>query len=384
MPTLVLYSRCGRVVCGSCSAVKTTYLPSSYVVCPPSQIFLETPHIPHRTCDECVEELEMIRSALRAHIPASRSSRSGGSGSRAAQDGSSSTVTAQSQGATPIVAPLSRRLRRSSSASSIIRAPVTSANNRPATITSQEHHNHHNQNVSLPTSAGPSSSSSSAGPSTSPQQSSSCAHKRIFQVESTAVAVEDEEDDDNDNDNDADSIAGPSSASDQHNMALPPLPATTRSHRDSASSAATLTSASGTPQTSSSLSLRRSSRRHNHESLSTPVAELDEDDRCPVCNRRFDPLLTETDRENHITECLKEAEFSGSLEQTHRANRMIVYKLSAREAKALGECVICFEDFVEGDSVGRLECLCIYHEKCILDWFARKGAGECPVHAVHV
>ncbi|VEU24392.1 DEKNAAC105503, partial [Brettanomyces naardenensis] len=56
---------CGRIVCASCSSNFTTYLPNTYVVSPPSQIFLESPHVPHRTCDECADELDMIRSALR-------------------------------------------------------------------------------------------------------------------------------------------------------------------------------------------------------------------------------------------------------------------------------------------------------------------------------
>lgn len=47
------------------------------------------------------------------------------------------------------------------------------------------------------------------------------------------------------------------------------------------------------------------------------------------------------------------------------------------------ECVICLEDLKPGDKVGRLECLCIFHYKCIKDWFNKKGYGECPVHFVH-
>lgn len=120
----------------------------------------------------------------------------------------------------------------------------------------------------------------------------------------------------------------------------------------------------------------RNSSRNDRNKTSETV-------RCPVCNRRFDPLMTDHDQEDHITACLKAAEFSGSPEQMHRPNRMVVYRLPAKEANTLGECVICFEEFGVNDSVGRLECFCVYHEKCILDWFARKGAGECPVHAVH-
>lgn len=47
------------------------------------------------------------------------------------------------------------------------------------------------------------------------------------------------------------------------------------------------------------------------------------------------------------------------------------------------ECVICLEDLKQGDKVGRLECLCIFHYKCIKDWFNKKTYGECPIHFLH-
>lgn len=48
------------------------------------------------------------------------------------------------------------------------------------------------------------------------------------------------------------------------------------------------------------------------------------------------------------------------------------------------ECVICLEDLKPGDKVGRLECLCVFHYKCIKDWFNKKGSRECPVHYIHL
>ncbi|GMF05485.1 unnamed protein product [Ambrosiozyma monospora] len=48
------------------------------------------------------------------------------------------------------------------------------------------------------------------------------------------------------------------------------------------------------------------------------------------------------------------------------------------------ECVICFEEFKPGDKVGRLECLCCFHYKCIKAWFMKKGDNECPVHTIHM
>lgn len=47
------------------------------------------------------------------------------------------------------------------------------------------------------------------------------------------------------------------------------------------------------------------------------------------------------------------------------------------------ECCICLEEFMPKDDVARLECLCMFHYKCIISWFERKGQRVCPVHAHH-
>jgi nitrite reductase/ring-hydroxylating ferredoxin subunit len=207
--------KCGRVVCGNCSTSRSTYLASTYVVSPPTQIYLESPHVPHRTCDECMEELAMIRSALRG---------------------------------------ASRPLRASTS------------------------------------SAGSSSETS-----------------------------------------------GSIHASDRF--------------------------------------------KAFEETLIQSVALTEDDDiHCPVCGIHFDALDGEP-IESHIDRCLQQAEFTGTRERV-QSNRMLVYRLQQKESLDLGECPICFEDLKRGDSVGRLECLCVYHERCILGWFSRKGVGNCPVHAI--
>ncbi|ONH65000.1 E3 ubiquitin-protein ligase PIB1 [Cyberlindnera fabianii] len=133
-----------------------------------------------------------------------------------------------------------------------------------------------------------------------------------------------------------------------------------------------------------------------------------ENDRCPICG----VILRDKDeqeRENHINTCLIEAEFSGSPEHPRSSNRMLVYYIpfpdtdkkvvvscsdasnmsgqTSTQEKVLPnfeECVICLEDLKPGDKVGRLECLCVFHYKCIKSWFKRKGPGDCPVHAVHL
>lgn len=236
-------------------------------MCPPSQIFLETPHVPHRTCDECGVELEMIRSALRARVPRRSSEphpRSAGAGTSAAAAAVNSAGRRARAGTNPSAVNPTPGIKRFFEPIVETTRPVSSSSpSSSPQLAPQYHHHHHTGGVGLP-------------------------------------GNEDE----------------------------------------------------------------------------------DEDSTCPVCSQLFALDLTTTDREQHIASCLTTSQFSGSPDKL-RANRMIIYRLSGREAQGLEECVICFEEFTAGEAVGRLECLCVYHEKCILDWFARKGAGECPVHAVH-
>ena len=42
------------------------------------------------------------------------------------------------------------------------------------------------------------------------------------------------------------------------------------------------------------------------------------------------------------------------------------------------ECAICFEPFYQGEIIARLECLCIYHKRCLDQWNQRKRC--CPLH----
>ncbi|XP_028649417.1 E3 ubiquitin-protein ligase RNF6 [Erpetoichthys calabaricus] len=43
-----------------------------------------------------------------------------------------------------------------------------------------------------------------------------------------------------------------------------------------------------------------------------------------------------------------------------------------------GECSICLEDLVKGNEIARLPCLCVYHKRCIDDWYKVKPL--CPEH----
>jgi len=44
------------------------------------------------------------------------------------------------------------------------------------------------------------------------------------------------------------------------------------------------------------------------------------------------------------------------------------------------ECPICFDNFSAGESVTTLNCLCVFHEPCVNDWFDKIGRMECPLH----
>lgn len=64
-------------------------------------------------------------------------------------------------------------------------------------------------------------------------------------------------------------------------------------------------------------------------------------------------------------------------------NRMTLYTLCATNDTDTVQdtCAVCFEAFQPGARLARLECRCVFHEPCVTAWFAKKGAGSCPVHS---
>lgn len=316
------------------------------MVSSPSQIFLESPHIPHRTCDECAEELNMIRTALRSAFSSPNLRHSGSNPPPPIFQGASALGeywTHQQQ---------SFNRRRRSDESDIIRAPIR--------ISSVDN-NSNGEGSSRQILNGGSSSSAPASSKVRPHFYSP-KQKYGPIIESVALGTSDD---------------GFSGESDEDNYS--------RAFETKAESAGAGSSHASNTNTRHTPSSSKGSRyRHNGQGSSRRgKVAVGRNSSCPVCNRQFAREMTERDKEEHITACLKAAEFSGSPEQVHRPNRMLIYKLPESEAKALGECIICFEDFVTGELVGRLECFCAYHEKCIMAWFAKKGAGECPVHTVN-
>lgn len=48
------------------------------------------------------------------------------------------------------------------------------------------------------------------------------------------------------------------------------------------------------------------------------------------------------------------------------------------------ECTICFEEFLKGNTISRLMCLCVFHKKCIDSWFDKSKATKCPLHTDNI
>ena len=81
--------------------------------------------------------------------------------------------------------------------------------------------------------------------------------------------------------------------------------------------------------------------------------------------------------------------FQQQQQTRRRTSGMVTYYATEKDCIGSGsdgsdgkaqECIICFEEFEPGDEMGRLECLCKFHRKCIREWWETKGPGSCPVH----
>ncbi|XP_013785584.1 E3 ubiquitin-protein ligase znrf2-like isoform X2 [Limulus polyphemus] len=81
--------------------------------------------------------------------------------------------------------------------------------------------------------------------------------------------------------------------------------------------------------------------------------------KCPVCSK----IVVSDDVEYHLVMCLTKPRIS--------YNEDIL-------AENKGECVICLEDLLQGNTIARLPCLCIYHKMCIDEWF--QVNRSCPEH----
>ncbi|KAF2027729.1 hypothetical protein EK21DRAFT_71309 [Setomelanomma holmii] len=151
-----------------------------------------------------------------------------------------------------------------------------------------------------------------------------------------------------------------------------------------------------------------------------PRRHIAEEDECPICGNELPPKGSnddEADRTQHIEECIalhsaspapipltqqtsaslpaqRTRGMSNAGEGASNANRMShaargMFPFTATEKDCIDaegneeECIICFEEYEAGDKMARLVCWCKFHEKCIKDWWDKKGRGACPTHQLH-
>lgn len=123
------------------------------------------------------------------------------------------------------------------------------------------------------------------------------------------------------------------------------------------------------------------SRRAELPSSFRASPRLRETDYCPICTLALPPVDpvsgSEELRERHVEVCIRSVSGS-STEPVHGVSgrrytggaRMVVWRATEKdcwvvtedEKQEKAECVICFEEFEEGDVIARLECLCRYHK----------------------
>ncbi|XP_048461947.1 E3 ubiquitin-protein ligase znrf1 [Rhincodon typus] len=81
--------------------------------------------------------------------------------------------------------------------------------------------------------------------------------------------------------------------------------------------------------------------------------------KCPICSKS----VASDEMEMHFIMCLSKPRLS--------YNDDVL-------SKDAGECVICLEELLQGDTIARLPCLCIYHKSCLDSWF--EVNRSCPEH----
>lgn len=81
--------------------------------------------------------------------------------------------------------------------------------------------------------------------------------------------------------------------------------------------------------------------------------------RCPFCSKPFPGGRIE----DHLLSCL--------------TSPPLPYNTDVL-CKDSGECSICLEELLQGETIARLACLCVYHKSCIDSWSKVKPC--CPEH----
>ena len=91
---------------------------------------------------------------------------------------------------------------------------------------------------------------------------------------------------------------------------------------------------------------------------------------CPVCS----VTLGERSAEQHLKQCCQETKGGAP----RIVGSTFVVSVVRETGVPKGECDICMEVFVKGQSLAVLNCLCKFHEHCIAEWFGRGNC--CPFH----
>ncbi|PWY77062.1 FYVE-domain-containing protein [Aspergillus heteromorphus CBS 117.55] len=150
-------------------------------------------------------------------------------------------------------------------------------------------------------------------------------------------------------------------------------------------------SASSLPVGSSSM------RTPAHRAAQWRGPQVAEQDLCPICDQELPALGangSEDAREAHIRGCIESHGRQGRVSVSPQSGspvaqpplpvRLVVFTATEKDCigqdGGLQECTICMEEYEVGQALVRLECLCKFHKRCIVEWFERKK--ECPVHKV--
>ncbi|ODV81102.1 FYVE-domain-containing protein [Suhomyces tanzawaensis NRRL Y-17324] len=312
--------KCGRVVCGSCSEQAVKYFPNTVIVDAPGARARASEHESYRTCDECASEIRMIRRALFAGAGSSDDD------DDAPEPGSRASSVVSSGSSAEVAASRSPYSHQNDS--------TTKYSTRTNTLVVQ------------------SLTSSVNEPRRTPR------------------------------DNDSDSNLCPVCASDLLKVYIQSLTKSTRvfSNED----------------------FEQYKESHINECLVAYDFSHDDNDRFasplahprnkmlvynipPIPRPQYESIPSQMGSSSVVTIPQVGAPvFGDSSDGIGSVTSNSTLPPSAeKDAELDNECVICLEDLKPGDKVARLECLCVFHYKCIKFWFNKKGYGECPVHFLH-
>ncbi|KAK9370068.1 FYVE zinc finger-domain-containing protein [Lipomyces kononenkoae] len=365
---------CGRVVCGQCSSSYIPYPPGTYVLAP-YQRHADPAGTLFRTCDDCIREPESASAPESSYS----SFPSADTVSRALPFPSILYNQSRSAHASPPSSLFSKGAHLSTSTNSAVlfsSSSPSSADFSPrrtgiSTSSRRLHSRHHRlsqsslsqspsqgtESITVPRISSSGSSSNHALLAQGPEEVKSAANRLTSAFRFVGY--------------------GGTRSSSDHGLAPSAMASTAGTGIHSK-----VSGVESTLPINAQLQISSNGRQAGFRLVRREEPELEEDDEdtCPICAFKLSKLQTEEERETHVNNCITNATFNGSPDQQRRRNRMVVYKLP--ESQVGKECVICFEEFEKNDLVARLECLCVYHRKCIKAWFDKKGAGECPIHTV--